>query len=105
MNEEILSRIKKIAERLKKEYGAERVILFGSYAKGEATEHSDIDLLIVAQTKERFYQRMATVLSLLRDLYHGLPISPIVLRPEEVEERRRRGDQFVEEIVKEGVEV
>jgi predicted nucleotidyltransferase len=90
MNEEILSRIKKIAERLKKEYKAERVTLFGSYAKGGATEHSDIDLLIVAQTKGRFYQRMATVPSLLRDLYHGLPISPIVLRAEEVEERRRR---------------
>lgn len=73
MNKEVLSRIKKIAEILKKEYKAEWVILFGSYARGEETTDSDIDLLIVADTNERFYQRMGTALSLVRDLYYGLP--------------------------------
>jgi predicted nucleotidyltransferase len=105
MGREIVPRMRKIAERLKKKYNAERVILYGSYAKGEATEHSDIDILVVAPTKEPFYQRMATVLSLLRDLYQELPISPIVLKPEEIETRRNRGDQFVEEILREGIEL
>ena len=35
-----------IVSRLASEYGAERVYLFGSYARGEATEQSDIDLRI-----------------------------------------------------------
>lgn len=105
MRQDIMERLKAISKRLKKEYNAQRVILFGSYAKGEATEDSDIDLLVIAPTQERFYHRMATALALVRDLYHGLPISPIVLRPEEVEERRRRGDQFVERIVREGLEI
>lgn len=105
MTQDIMERLKAISERLKKEYKAKQVILFGSYAKGEATEDSDIDLLVIAPTQERFYHRMATALALVRDLYRGLPISPIVLRPEEVEERRKRGDQFVEEIVREGVEI
>lgn len=104
-NEEIISRVKKIAERLKKEYKAEQVILYGSYARGVATEHSDIDILIIAPTEESFYQRMATVLSLVRDLYHGLPISPIVLKPEELEERKRKGDQFIQEIVEKGLKI
>ncbi len=40
--DEIKERVKPIAER----YGIDRVWLFGSYARGEATEESDIDLLL-----------------------------------------------------------
>lgn len=40
--EEIRKKIKPIAEK----YGIEKVWLFGSYARGEATEDSDVDLLI-----------------------------------------------------------
>jgi len=35
MNQEIYERLQKISERLKKEYRAEKVILFGSYARGK----------------------------------------------------------------------
>ena len=105
MNQEIYKRIEAIGERLKKEYHAEKVILFGSYARGEATEDSDIDLFIIAPTNERFFERMATVLVFVRDLYDGLALSPIVLRPEEVRQRLEIGDQFVQEILEKGVEL
>ena len=36
--------LKAIADRLRKQYGAERVLVYGSVARGEQTEHSDIDL-------------------------------------------------------------
>jgi predicted nucleotidyltransferase len=97
MNEEILLRIKKIAERLKKDYKAEQVILFGSYARGEETPDSDIDLLIIAPTQERFFQRMAHVRALIRDLRNGLPVAPLVLTYQEIEKRVRIGDQFIKE--------
>jgi predicted nucleotidyltransferase len=103
MNQEIFRRLRKISERLKKEYHAEKVILYGSYATGEATEDSDVDLFIIAPTNERFFERMATVRGLIRDLRNGLPVSPIVLTPEEVEKRRRKGDQFVQQILEEGI--
>jgi uncharacterized protein len=105
MDQEIYERLRKISERLKKEYRAEKVILYGSYARGEATYDSDVDLFIIAPTNERFFQRMATVLGLVRDLYKGLALSPIVLRPEEVAERLKIGDQFVQEILEEGMEL
>lgn len=38
--------IKNIVCPLAKEYGAERIYLFGSYARGEPTKNSDIDLRI-----------------------------------------------------------
>jgi len=105
MKEEVFLRLKKISERLKKKYQAERVILFGSYATGEATEDSDVDILVIAPSEERFFERMAKVLELTRDLYNGLALSPIVLRPEEVEKRIKMGDQFVQEILDIGIEL
>src|SRR6266498_4931718 len=87
---DLRERLAAISRRLKEQYGAEKVILFGSYARGEATEDSDVDLLVIAPTNERLFQRMATALRLVRDLYRGIPISPIVLKPEEIEERKNK---------------
>lgn len=41
-----ISEIKNIVVTFGKQYGAERIFLFGSYARGEADENSDIDLRI-----------------------------------------------------------
>lgn len=41
--------ISEIVERIVKEYKPKKVILFGSYAYGEPTEDSDIDILIVTE--------------------------------------------------------
>ena len=43
--DEIREKVKPIAEK----YGIEKVWLFGSYARGEATEDSDVDLMISYQ--------------------------------------------------------
>lgn len=95
--------LERIVERLKREYRADRVILYGSVARGDATEHSDIDLLVVAPTTEQFYLRMASALGVVRDLSRGLPLSPIVLTPEEFEKHLKSGNPFVEEIIREGI--
>lgn len=95
--------IKAIAKRLKEQYGAKEVILFGSYAKGNPREDSDIDLLIISDSKERFFERQATVRRLLRDLKKRIPVSPVVLTPEELEERKKHEDQFISEILETGI--
>lgn len=41
-----ISDIQKIVSELARQYGAERVYLFGSYARGDMTAGSDIDLRI-----------------------------------------------------------
>lgn len=38
--------IRKSARKYGKQYGAERIYLFGSYARGEATKDSDVDLRV-----------------------------------------------------------
>ena len=96
-------RMNAIADRLKRNYHAQAVILFGSVGRGEASAESDTDLLVIAPTRQRFCERSATVLSLLRDLYPGLALEPIVLTPEEVQRRLERGDPFVKDIMESGV--
>lgn len=103
MNKEIFERLQKISERLKKEYHAEKVILYGSYARGEETEDSDIDILVIAPTQERMFERMATVRGLIRDLRNGLPFSPVVFTPEEFTSKLNQNDPFMRTVVEEGM--
>ena len=98
-------RLAAMAVCLKQSYGAERVILFGSVARGEATEHSDVDLLVVAATVEPYLQRQVSVLRLLDGLSRGLALAPIVLTPDELQQRLQLGDQFFHEIVQTGREL
>ncbi|MGB7291787.1 MAG: nucleotidyltransferase domain-containing protein [Thermodesulfobacteriota bacterium] len=103
MTQDIYERLKKISDRLKKEYNAEKVILYGSYARDEATEDSDLDILVIASTKERMIDRMASVSRIIRDLRNGVPISPIVLTPEEFRDKLDMEDAFIQTIMEEGV--
>lgn len=41
-----IEEIKKIVALIAESYGVEKIYLFGSYARGEATENSDIDLRV-----------------------------------------------------------
>lgn len=43
-------KIKQVATRIGIETNAEQVILFGSHARGEASENSDVDLMIIAES-------------------------------------------------------
>lgn len=101
----LLTRLRGMAERWRTVLQAERVILFGSVARGEETPDSDIDILVVAATTEPLYQRLATARRSVRDLRYGLPISPLMLTPEELQERLERRDPFITEIIATGIEL
>ncbi len=103
MTPELTNRLRSIGEKLRRDYRAEKVVLFGSFARGEETEDSDVDILVVAPTKERFFQRMATVRRLIRGLRDGFPVAPIVLTVRELEKRQKLGDPFVREILETGI--
>lgn len=51
-----------VVKRIVEGYGpVEKIILFGSAARGEQDEHSDLDLIIIKQTDERFIRRLLAV--------------------------------------------
>ena len=94
--------IQRIVNRLRRDYHPTQVILFGSYAYGHPTRDSDIDLLIVKETKQSFLQRMFEVRRLVSPILKSYPFDPIVVTPKELQKRLARGDQFLQQIVTKG---
>ncbi len=91
--------IKSLIRQIRTKYRPEKMILYGSAAKGKANEDSDIDMLIIKKTKRRFVDRISDVLKLCD---YNIPFEPIVYTPEEIEERIKLGDFFIIDILKKG---
>ena len=99
---EVQKAIESIAEKLVAEYKPLRVILFGSYAYGNPRQDSDIDLLIIKETSERFLDRWTTVRRILSDPHRTFALETFVLTPQELSKRQAIGDHFVIEILEKG---
>ena len=75
------SALEEIVQRIRDRFDPQKIILFGSYARDEATEHSDVDLLVVADTDLPRRERFPAVRRLLADYPVGFDI--IVKTPKE----------------------
>ena len=91
-----------LVEKIKIAYKPEKIILFGSYAYGTPGPDSDVDFLIVKDTSERPIDRRVIVRKMVSDPGRRIPFEFIVLTPEEVHDRLNIGDQFIQEIIKNG---
>lgn len=91
-----------MVKKLIAEYAPLRMILFGSHAYGFPVPDSDIDLLIIKETKERFIDRWVTVQHILTGLHPSIPVETLVLTPQEIKTRLDIGDQVIEEIMEKG---
>ena len=94
-----LADIRKFGRRVGKEFRAERVILFGSHARGEATEDSDVDLLVVLPFRGRDIDLAVRIHVELRPPF---PLDVIVRTPKVVKKRLSMRDPFIREILDEG---
>jgi len=95
------ARIKKIIRSLKG-YDPERVILFGSAARGDADEHSDIDLVVIKETSERFLDRLGRVYDFVKP---DFSLDALVYTPREFAEMQARENPFIERVLKEGITI
>lgn len=91
-------RVKDIVEALKA-YDPEKVILFGSSARGDADRYSDIDLVVIKRTDKRFVERLVEAAR-----YLDLPVSVdlFVYTPEEFEVMVENANPFIERVLSEG---
>lgn len=89
----IVSRIVSVAQ-------PEKIILFGSRARGTAHPDSDIDLLVIAQSEQPRYRRAAPIYGALSDIL--APMDILVYSPQEVEEWSGVAQAFVTTAVRQG---
>ncbi len=86
--------------RIVAEMRPERIILFGSAARGEAGESSDIDLAIVAPTELGFFDRIGQAMR----LYGGKrEINVLVYTPAEWQRMLDEQRRFILRVVSEGI--
>ncbi len=90
-----------IIQRLVDALNPEQIILFGSYAYGEPTEDSDIDLLvIVSHSDEPRYRRARVAYKALRGL--GIPKDILVMTRSEVERKVNVTSSLVSQVLRQG---
>lgn len=93
--------IRAIVNILKYEYKPEKIILFGSCVSGKITRDSDIDMLIVKNTRKSLGERWLEVGRLTRNLKKEMPFEPFILTPEEFKNQLHR-NLFLQEIINKG---
>ena len=95
--------LKEIVEVLVRDYQPELIILYGSYASGTPTRHSDIDLFIVKETPLRWVDRFVEVKELIYRPGRNISVQPLIYTPDEFQERLSIGDSFVREVSTRGI--
>ena len=80
-------------------FSPERVVLFGSYARGTASINSDVDLLVIMSHNKRNIEQS---LDITRNIARTFPLDLIVRKPDEIRTRLRQHDMFLTSILKEG---
>lgn len=99
----LIEDLRRFRRKLQKRYAIERMILFGSRARGQAREFSDVDLIIVSR---KFHRKgaieRAAPLHLEWDL--EVPVDFLCYTPEEFRRLSARGG-LVKEALREGISI
>lgn len=88
--------IQKVAEQC----GAEKAILFGSHARGTQSRQSDLDVIFIEQSAERFLDRLGKYMDGIWEELH-MPSDVLVYTPEEFERIAWR--PFIQKALHEGI--
>ena len=98
-SEEIYKKIDKYKNHLVERLNPEKIVLFGSFARGDFNECSDIDLLVIHDWKEAFLDRIKVLLDLNED---SLPLEPIGYTNQEFNAMRTEGNTFIADVILNG---
>jgi len=92
------NKIDEIVQSIVAGFSPEKVILIGSYAAGNPTKDSDLDLLIVKETdKPKHYRSFDIRKSLIGTL---IPMDILVYTPNEFNEEKCKDSSFISNVLK-----
>lgn len=94
-----IDEVKKQLTPTLRKLGVGKAILFGSVSKGTGSRKSDIDILLVVDTKERFFDRYRRFEGIYDEL-KGRSVDMLIYTPEELNQIAHR--PFIKRILAEG---
>jgi len=84
-----------------RQYKVRKAILFGSIARGEETRHSDVDLILIQNTRKRFLKRYDGLLFALVQAAGKYAVDALIYTPRELEAIKER--KFIRRALSEGI--
>jgi len=91
--------IEEFGRRIGRQFGAEKVILFGAYARGTGTEDCDVDLLVIGPFEGKSADKSVEIRTKLQPEF---PVNLLIRTAQKVRQRIGMGDDFMREILEEG---
>jgi len=95
----LYEKIEEFVDKIAKRFKPEKIILFGSYGYGSPKKNSDVDLLIIIDSKKR---PVDLAIQIRSEIPAPFPVDLLVRTPEQIEERLSMNDFFIKEIVTKG---
>lgn len=92
--------IQVFSKGLKEKLRLVHVVFFGSFAKGDINEGSDVDIVVVTGFKEGFLERVKLSLDLNGEIM--LPLEPVGYTSEEFQRMKEKGNPFIREVLASG---
>lgn len=89
----------RIVPIIRDNYGAEKIIVFGSFVQGNIGPWSDLDIVVVKQTPRRFLDRILDVANIINS---SVGTDIVVYTPREFAEMSQNRLFVQEEIIKKG---
>ena len=97
-----MATIREMGRLIGERFQARRVVLFGSYARGQADENSDVDLLVVMDSDAPWLERSVPIRKALSERWIE-PVDVIVRSPRIFEEKKNQPYTLEHEAMKDGV--
>ena len=94
-----MKEIRTLSSQIAREFEPDRIMLFGSYAKGSATSDSDVDLLVVMPFRGSSARMAAAILNRVNP---NIPVEILVRTPAQLRDRLAQNDFFLREVMDEG---
>lgn len=91
--------IDQVVEQIVEKFKPQKIILFGSYARGNPRPESDVDMLVVMETLLKEAQQ---AIQICQQIEYRFGLDLIVHTPKYLTERVNMGDWFLRDVLKEG---
>ena len=91
--------IDEVVRQIAEKFQPQKIILFGSYARGKPRPESDVDMLVIMDTP---LKEVEQAIEICQQIEYRFGLDLIVRTPKRLQERLEMGDWFLRDVMEEG---